>query len=345
MTDSMFNDERVLQAEFTIAICTLNRRAYLKKAMNAALEPMADFPRGRLLIIDNGSTDDTARFVAEAAARDARAGLLNEPRRGQYYARAKAIQSATDGFLIFLDDDAVPQPGWLYGMLRTLLEFEDIGVVGCSIDPLWPDRRPSWLNDRLLREVPAFDAPSEIRAAHFPCYPPGVSLGLRLNHCSTLYASGVRLREYPLGRKNTPDDAGFQLLAGDDTDICHIYERNGFRVVTNGHIRVWHTVHHDRLSREWYLRKFESEGHLRIRLLRLMGHAGVSRTSAAMLAGLPACMIIAPFARLLPECWSLLVHAYLAKCAGAWRELLRGPRLHPLPYAPVPRCTSARSLD
>ena len=344
MANYLFDGKRVSEAEFTIAICTLNRRAYLEKAVNAALGQMAEFPHGRMLIIDNGSTDDTARFVADAVTRDPRVRLLNEPRRGLYYARARAIQSATGQSLIFLDDDAIPQPGWLYGRLRTLLEFEDIGGVGCALDPLWPDRRPSWLNDRLLREVPAFDAPAEIRPAHFPCYPPGVSLGLRLNRCSALYASGVRLREYPLGRKNTPEDAaGLQLMGGDDTDICRIYEHNGFRVVTNGDIRVWHTIQPERLTREWYLKKFESEGHLRIRLLRLAGHTGVSRASAAMLAGLPAFMLAAPFARLLPESWSLLARAYLRKCTGAWDELLRGPRTDPLPYAaPVFRPTSGR---
>jgi GT2 family glycosyltransferase len=284
--------------------------------------------------------------VAERAARHASAAGLVELRRGLYYARARAISSAKSEFLIFLDDDAVPRPGWLSGMLRALLSSDDIGVVGCAIDPLWQGLRPQWLNDRLLREVPAFEAASGIRPAHFPCYPPGVSLGLRLNHCSRLYASGSRLDDYPLGRKNTPaEGANFQLLGGDDTDLCEIYCRNGFKVVTDGRIRVWHTVQPERLSREWYLRRFESEGHLRIRLLRLTGRRGVSRASAAMLASLPVFLLLAPLRSLLPESWSLLARAYLGKCAGAWRELLRGPHPRPLPYktSAIPSSAGARS--
>jgi glycosyltransferase involved in cell wall biosynthesis len=336
----------VRDAVFTIAICTLNRRAYLEKAVDAALEQMAEFPRGSLLIIDNGSTDDTARFVAETAARQAGVAGLAEPRRGLYYARARAILSATSEFLIFLDDDAAPRAGWLSGMLRALLSSDDIGVVGCAIDPLWQGLRPQWLNDRLLREVPAFEASNGIRPAHFPCYPPGVSLGLRLNHCARLYASGCRLDDYPLGRKNTPaEGANFQLLGGDDTDLCEIYSRNGFQVVTDGRIRVWHMVQPERLSREWYLRRFESEGHLRIRLLRLTGRRSVSKASAAMLLSLPVFLLLAPLRSLLPESWSLLAQAYLGKSAGAWRELLRGPHPRPLPYkAPaIPSTTGPRA--
>jgi glycosyltransferase involved in cell wall biosynthesis len=48
------------QVEFTIAICTLNRRLLLERAAREVLAQLDDFPHAQLLIVDNGSTDGSA---------------------------------------------------------------------------------------------------------------------------------------------------------------------------------------------------------------------------------------------------------------------------------------------
>jgi glycosyltransferase involved in cell wall biosynthesis len=319
--------------QFDIAICTLNRRGYLERAVDAVLAQLAGFPRGRLIVVDNGSTDGTAGYLAELSQRDSRVHAIHEEQCGHYYGRVRAILSASGEFLIFLDDDAVPQPGWLIGMLRELAAAPEIGVVGAAIDPIWETPKPEWLCDRLMREIPVFDLPKVSREARFPCYPPGISLGIRMNRCAALYADAARRKDYPFGRKGTPAaGSSYQILGGDDTDLCEIYARNGFRVIFNGSFRVWHTVQPERLKPEWYVRKFESEGRLRILMLRMTGRPVVGRHTVVMLAALPPLALLELAAPLLPRRLRLLSRAYRAKCAAAWTELLWGPRLSPLSY-------------
>jgi peptidoglycan/xylan/chitin deacetylase (PgdA/CDA1 family) len=62
-------------------------------------------PSWQALIIDDGSTDDTARIAAEHAARDARLRVIPGPARGVSAARNCGLAQATASRVVFLDAD------------------------------------------------------------------------------------------------------------------------------------------------------------------------------------------------------------------------------------------------
>lgn len=69
--------------------------------------------------------------------------LENTLEPGLSGARNCALAQATGDVIVFLDDDAVPAPGWWAGLLQP---FGSPGVmaVGGAAEPAWPDHRPSW---------------------------------------------------------------------------------------------------------------------------------------------------------------------------------------------------------
>jgi glycosyltransferase involved in cell wall biosynthesis len=72
---------------------------------------LAELPEGlihQLLVIDNGSTDDTA-----SAARRAGARVIEEPRRGYGNACAAGVAAAHGDVLVFMDGDGSFVPGEL----------------------------------------------------------------------------------------------------------------------------------------------------------------------------------------------------------------------------------------
>jgi glycosyltransferase involved in cell wall biosynthesis len=95
----------------------------------ACIEPLlAELPAGliqQLLIVDNGSTDDTAGAALRAGAQ-----VIMEPRRGYGYACAAGVTAASGELLAFMDGDGSFVPGELAALLVPLLDGSADLVLG-----------------------------------------------------------------------------------------------------------------------------------------------------------------------------------------------------------------------
>ena len=82
------------------------------------------YERVRLIVVDNGSTDDTRSRVADwmsaNAGRFVETCLLDEPRSGANAARNQGLRAVSDGYVAFFDSDDEMSPDFLTQMLATL---------------------------------------------------------------------------------------------------------------------------------------------------------------------------------------------------------------------------------
>lgn len=319
----------VRAARVTVAICTVNRLTLVRENIEVTLAQLTEFPNGDLLVVDNGSTDGTVEYLQELAARDARVTVLREGKVGLYYARATAIGAATGDYIIFLDDDAVPDPGWLPGILRPLVREPKVGVSGCVARPRWLAPRPDWFPERFLDEFAAIRKTGRRVYCTFPSYPPGLGLAVRRHPCLTLFAHPTRMK-IALGHRTNDDTK--PIYSGEDTDICELYVRNGFDVVVDDAPGVAHAVHATRLNQAWFLRRFRSEGHNRIYLCRLFSRPVFSAQTCRMLAVWPLLAALRLLTPLMSAQRRMLVLAYYEKSTGAWLEVVGGPRETPFPF-------------
>ena len=323
------NDADVFSAAATVAICTLNRLALVRESITATLAQMDHFPHAHLVVVDNGSTDGTIDYLNELAAADRRVIIRHEARLGLYYARVTAISASPGDFIVFLDDDAVPDAGWLVNILRPLVREPGVGVSGCVARPRWLAARPNWFPDRFLDEFAAIRDTGRRRVCTFPAYPPGLGLAVRRHPCLELFSHPRRMA-IGLGHKSNDDTK--PIYSGEDTDICELYARNGFSVVVDPGPGVAHAVHGSRLNPQWFLRRFRSEGHNRIYLCRLFGRPVLSRHTWKMFAMWPVLALLRLIAPVLGAQRSILVRAYYEKSTAAWIEAVKGPREKPLPF-------------
>lgn len=98
----------------SIIICTCNRASDLRLTL-AALSAVS-VPAGmaaELIVVDNGSTDDTADVIARCRLPQMQVRYLYEGRRGKGYALNSGIAAAQGEVLVFTDDDVRPFPVWL----------------------------------------------------------------------------------------------------------------------------------------------------------------------------------------------------------------------------------------
>ncbi len=93
------------------------------------------YPTDRLeiLVINDGSTDDTACRVASVAARDARVRLFNIPpefaARGKSAALNRGLQECSHDVIGIFDADNLPEPDSVLHLARQLVADPDLGAV------------------------------------------------------------------------------------------------------------------------------------------------------------------------------------------------------------------------
>ena len=99
----------------------------------AAHPPRAPF---EVIVVDDASPDDSlARLQAIAGLR-----VHARPRNGGFIAACNDGAALARGhFLVFLNNDTVPQPGWLEALLATFDDVADAGLVGARL--VYPDGR------------------------------------------------------------------------------------------------------------------------------------------------------------------------------------------------------------
>src|SRR4051812_37495556 len=129
-----------------IILPTLNRSAQLRRAVSSVMnaEHAAALPFD-IYIVDNNSTDDTARAADELIAQwGPRVHYLQEREPGKSRALNAGI-AATHGTLLgFLDDDEEIARGWMQAVARAFAN-PNVDFVGGPCMPVWPEQPPAWL--------------------------------------------------------------------------------------------------------------------------------------------------------------------------------------------------------
>ena len=89
----------------SVIIPTYNRAWSLKKAIDSVLEQ--DYKNFELIVVDDGSTDDTEALVTEYAKS---VKFVQQPNLGVSAARNKGIQISSGSLISFLDSDDYWEP-------------------------------------------------------------------------------------------------------------------------------------------------------------------------------------------------------------------------------------------
>ena len=88
---------------------TRNRSAMLGRAIDSVLEQ--SYPNWELIVIDDGSSDDTPGVLATQV--DPRIRCLRTEGVGSSPARNRALDAARGEYIVYLDDDDALHPDWL----------------------------------------------------------------------------------------------------------------------------------------------------------------------------------------------------------------------------------------
>jgi len=86
--------------------------------------------RYEVLVVDNGSTDDTASVVRSFPF----VTLLSEPIASSYRARNLGLKAARGEYVAFTDADCIPDPDWLSAAAQAAQRYPGAGVLAGRIE-------------------------------------------------------------------------------------------------------------------------------------------------------------------------------------------------------------------
>ena len=118
---------------FSIVIPTYNRVQMLVRVLDA-LDAQIDAPPFEVIVVSDGSTDDTDRLMAQ------RRGIAfsTQPNSGPGRARNHGVSLATGRFVLFIGDDTVPEPQFVAEHARIHRQSGDEALVACLGYTGWP---------------------------------------------------------------------------------------------------------------------------------------------------------------------------------------------------------------
>lgn len=212
-----------------VLICTYNGARTLPQTCAAVSQ--LDYPNFEVVVVDDGSTDDSARIAADHGFR-----VISTENRGLSSARnsALAAASADTEIVAFIDDDAMPDPDWLTYLVDSFERTEFVAVGG----PNLPVPGDGAVADAVAASPgnPVHVLIGDREAEHIP----GCNSAFRLDALREIGGFDPRFR-----------------TAGDDVDVCWRLQDRGWRIGYCAAAVVWH---HRRRTVAGYLRQQRGYG-------------------------------------------------------------------------------------
>lgn len=137
----------------SVAVCTLNRADMLRRVLEDLCAQTADPERYEVLVVDNGSSDDTAQVARRMAREHGNVRYVLEERTGLSHARNRAWREARGRYVGYVDDDCRVPPHWVEAALE-LIEERRPAALGGPYYPFYEGPKPAWFRDEYATNCP-----------------------------------------------------------------------------------------------------------------------------------------------------------------------------------------------
>lgn len=205
--------------------------------------------RGEVLFIEQAPSSTLTE--AEFAGGNLELRFIRRRLAGLSAARNMALEEARHRLVLFLDADALAEPGWAAAVAHALSD-ERVAVVGSKIVPRWPGEPPFFARASALKDqFSLLDLGDETRPYHRVV---GAGFGADMGKLPPDFRFDTAL-----GRR------GGLLFGGEESDFCTRARALGFETAYVGSARATHLIEPERCRWSWILKRMVYAGHGRAR--------------------------------------------------------------------------------
>lgn len=227
----------------SIIIPTYNKWEYTARCLTKLTENTRGFPV-EVIIVDNASTDgtrDSLRQLSEVCT-----VILNDTNLGFAKACNQGARAARGKYLVFLNNDTEPQPGWLEAMVKVVESDSSVAIVGSKL--LFPDGTIQHGGVAFV-----YAAPAPISPVHLDYRRPAAEAGNDCRELKAVTAACMLIRPEAFGEAGGFDE---QYVNGyEDVDLCLKVWSSGRRIIYTPESVL---VHHESVSDGRFLKASEN---------------------------------------------------------------------------------------
>lgn len=232
----------------SVIISTRNRAYQLPRLFDAlaCMETPSHFS-WELVIIDNGSTDETNAVInAEISKNQLPIVLLSEPIPGKSRALNLGITKTKGELIIFTDDDVEPDPLWLKSYIEASQAHPQIDGFAGRVIPRWLGESPEWLHTKGAFALPrgitnTRDFGNEIHLLPDDVIPGGVNTALRRRVLSEVGTFRIDL------------GPGTSVPFAEDTEYMQRYKLHGGEFLYIPEALLYHCNVPERMTKDYVI--------------------------------------------------------------------------------------------
>ncbi len=226
----MSNDRPIF---LSIIICSRNRAHEIVNCLPGVAAQARMIPDAEVIVVDNGSTDNTKQVVEKIAA-----GLnypfryVYEPIPGLCQARNTGRAGATGKVLAYLDDDALLKPKWMERVYQHFQQQKS-DCLGGKVSVDLGGKMPFRFDESMHWFFMASNMGETPRMLAHPEHPTGCNMAFTTNVFDTVGGFNTNLKLY-----------------GDETDFFRRVFEHGFTVYYDPAVELSQFIPADRLTKE-----------------------------------------------------------------------------------------------
>jgi GT2 family glycosyltransferase/tetratricopeptide (TPR) repeat protein len=231
MQDRMMQEYQALlrpASDFTcsIIIPTWNKIELTKQCLTALAAATMDVSF-EVIIVDNGSTDGTREFLSELKG-DVQI-IQNDRNLGFAKACNQGARAARGKYLVFLNNDTIPQSQWLNPLVNEVEDYPEVGIVGSKL--LFADGSIQHAGVAFMRSIRT--------AYHIYRSAPGTDPGVNQRRAFQAVTAACMLIRRELFEEAHGFDEAF-INGFEDVDLCLKVREKGFQVIYQPRSVVYH---------------------------------------------------------------------------------------------------------
>lgn len=237
--------------DISVIIPTYDRCQSLRECLLALSDQqLIDMTKVEIIVVENGPKAGVSELIESLRCHFESLRYFYNAELGVSRARNVGLKNARGQILVFVDDDEIPRPQWLFELVRPFSWAEEKADIVCGeCEPLWLVKRPDWLVDQILSSysVRAEWAPevSEMKPTQW------VFEGNCAVRTELLREAGGFSTE--LGR------VGTSLLSGEGVVFSRL-RSEGAVAIFNPKALVAHQIFAEQLTVEWLFRRWFAQG-------------------------------------------------------------------------------------